>query len=218
MDIKINENTVIVFDLDDTLYNELDFLKSAYRHIAKFLKQKNWEPLYVHMFSLYRAEKNVFTYLAEKYNVEVKVLIDLYRDHEPDIQLFDDVLDVMQAIKAKKGKLGVITDGRVKTQSAKLKALNIEILFDEIIISEAIGTEKPNEANYKAIENSIAGLEYYYIADNIKKDFVSPNALGWKTIGLIDNGLNIHNNAHHYFDVAHLPQFFIQSYKDIKLH
>jgi putative hydrolase of the HAD superfamily len=218
MDIKINENTVIVFDLDDTLYNELDFLKSAYRYIAKFLEPQNWTPLYAHMFSLYRAEKNVFTYLAEKYNTEVKTLIELYRNHNPVIHLFDDVLEVMHAIKVKNGKLGIITDGRVKTQSAKLKALNIENLFDEIVISEAIGTEKPNEANYKAIENSITGSEYYYIADNIKKDFVSPNALGWKTIGLIDNGLNIHNNAHLYFDEAHLPQFFIESYKDIKLY
>lgn len=217
MDIRINENTVIVFDLDDTLYNELDFLKSAYRHIAKYLKSTNWESLYAHMFSLYRAEKNVFTYLSENYNVEVKTLIELYRNHEPDIKLFNDVLDVMHAIKTKKGKLGIITDGRVKTQSAKLKALNIENLFDKIIISEAIGTEKPNEANYKAIEKAITGLEYYYIADNIKKDFVSPNALGWKTVGLIDNGLNIHNNAHLYFDEKHLPKYFVNSYNEVKI-
>ncbi len=217
MDIKINEHTVIVFDLDDTLYNELEFLKSAYRHIAKYLETENWKPLYSTMFSLYRADENVFTFLAEKYSIEVKTLIDIYRNHIPEIKLFDGALEVMKSIKANKGNLGIITDGRVKTQSTKLKSLGITKLFDKIIISDAIGTEKPNKANFEAIENTLNVKEYYYIADNLKKDFVTPNALGWKTIGLIDNGLNIHNNTHLYSDEAHKPQFLIESYKEIQI-
>ena len=60
MDIKVNNNTVIVFDLDDTLYNELDYLKSAYQHIAQQLEPKDWKSLYVLMLSFYRCKKNVF--------------------------------------------------------------------------------------------------------------------------------------------------------------
>ncbi len=217
MDIKINENTVIVFDLDDTLYNEIDYLKSAYRFIAKDIDPSGWKRLYSRMFSLYRSDLNVFNYLSETYRIEIKSLINIYRNHYPDIKLFDGVLDILSAIKANNGKLAIITDGRVKTQSAKLKALGIDSIFDKIIISEAIGTEKPEEANYKAIENSITGSDYYYIADNLKKDFVTPNRMGWKTIGLIDCGLNIHSNSHLNVENEYYPQYFIESYKDIKI-
>ena len=34
----INSNTHIVFDLDDTLYKEIDFVKSAYVYINNYLK------------------------------------------------------------------------------------------------------------------------------------------------------------------------------------
>ena len=215
MDIKINENTVIVFDLDDTLYNEIDYLKSAYRFIAKDLDPKGWKRLYSIMFSLYRSDVNVFNYLSETYRVEIKSLINIYRNHSPEIKLFEGVLDILNAIKANNGKLAIITDGRIKTQSAKLKALGIDYFFDKIIISEAIGTEKPDIANYKSIENSIIGLDYYYIADNLKKDFVSPNRMGWKTIGLIDRGLNIHSNSHLNVEDDYYPQYFIESYKEV---
>ena len=50
MTISINKNTVIAFDLDDTLYNEIEYLKSAYRLIAKNLDSDNSIELYAFMF------------------------------------------------------------------------------------------------------------------------------------------------------------------------
>lgn len=217
MDIKINQHSVVVFDLDDTLYNEIEYLKSAYRQIAKYLETEKWKPLYSTMFSLYRSGENVFAFLANKYRVAINTLIDMYRNHIPEIKLFDGALDILKSIKSNKGRLGIITDGREKTQYAKLKSLGITNFFDKIIISEAIGTEKPNKANFEAIEKALNAKEYYYIADNLKKDFITPNDLGWKTIGRIDNGLNIHYNAHQYFDKAYIPQSFIESYKEIQI-
>ena len=217
MDIKISQDTVIVFDLDDTLYNELDYLKSAYQHIAQQLDQKDWKQLYTSMLSLYRCKENVFEVLVSKYGVEQKTLVDMYRYHLPNINLFDGILNIINNIISKNGKLGIITDGRTKTQIAKLKALGVFDLFDKIIISEDLGTEKPDEANYKAIESAIKGTEYWYIADNLKKDFVSPNRLGWKSIGLIDNGKNIHYQANQYMSEAHQPKHFILSYNELNI-
>lgn len=217
MDIKINEYSVVVFDLDDTLYNELEYLKSAYKAIAKHLELGNWKSLYSFMFSLYRCKENVFNILAKTYNVDINMLIEMYRNHSPEIQLFEGVLDILKNIKANNGKLGIITDGRVKTQLAKIKALGIDGIFDKIIISEALGTEKPNKANFKAIESVLFGSNYYYIADNYKKDFIAPNSLGWNTIGLMDNGLNIHHNAHQYFSEENRPKQYLMSYHELEI-
>lgn len=215
MDIKVDHNTVIVFDLDDTLYNELDYLKSAYKSIALFLEPNAWRQLYAKMFSLYRCKINVFEYLTNAYNTEIGLLVEMYRHHHPDIKLFDGVIEIFEAIKSKNGKIGIITDGRSNTQRAKLKSLGILNYIDSIIISEEIGSEKPSFANFKAIERSLLGNIYYYIADNLKKDFIAPNALGWKSVALLDNGKNIHFEGHKYMHTESLPQYFIFNFKEL---
>jgi putative hydrolase of the HAD superfamily len=57
---------------------------------------------------------------------------------------------------------------------------------------------------------------YIYIADNPNKDFVTPNKLGWSSICVLDRGQNIHVQN---FDLPKdfLPQFFINSFQEIKL-
>ncbi|WP_299128710.1 HAD family hydrolase [uncultured Winogradskyella sp.] len=217
MDIKVNKNTVIVFDLDDTLYNELDFLKSAYQFIAKQLQPKYWEPLYASMFSLYRNKENVFEILSSKHNIEKQLLIEMYRNHVPNINLFEGALEIIEATKVKEGKIGIITDGRSKTQMAKIKSLGIEDLIGKIVISEDLGTEKPNPNNFKAIETHFPNSTYWYIADNLKKDFVAPNALSWKSVCLLDNGKNIHYQSYKYMDKEYQPKAFIQSYKEVNI-
>ena len=37
----INKNTHIVFDLDDTLYKEIDFVKSAYIYVCKYIRSRS---------------------------------------------------------------------------------------------------------------------------------------------------------------------------------
>ena len=217
MDIKVDEKTVVVFDLDDTLYNELDYLRSAYCAIAKELNPKQWENLFAQMFSMYRNKENVFQYLTATFKIDKEILISLYRNHIPSITPFQGVLPLFKAIQNKKGKLAVITDGRSKTQRAKLKALGIEDYFDKIVISEELGTEKPDKNNYLSIEQAFKDHKYCYIADNVRKDFISPNKLGWNSIGLIDNGLNIHSDSFLYFTEEHLPKTFVKSIIDIKI-
>ncbi|MBU3024404.1 HAD family hydrolase [Zobellia galactanivorans] len=215
MDIKVDEKSVIVFDLDDTLYNEIDYLRSAYSAIAMELAPKQWKKLFVQMFSMYRNKENVFEYLTTTFGVEKQMLINLYRNHQPAIVPFEGVLPLLKHIKDKGGKLGVITDGRSKTQRAKLSALAVVDYFDTIVISEELGSEKPDQKNYRAIEEAFPNHRYCYIADNIRKDFLAPNALGWDSIGLIDNGLNIHTDAFRYFTEDHLPKAFVRNIDDI---
>ncbi|MEO9890984.1 HAD family hydrolase [Aurantibacter sp.] len=217
MAIKVDENTVIVFDLDDTLYNEIDYLKSAYLAIAKKLDSDNWRELYVRMFSLYRNKENVFNFLTENYEVSKEQLINWYRNHYPNIKLFSGILNFMNAIKKNNGKIGIITDGRETTQKSKIDALGITEFIDVTVISEAIGSEKPAQQNFKRVENEFPNCTYYYIADNLKKDFVSPIKLGWHSIGLVDTGLNIHYNAANFMVNEHKPEQFIFDFNEINV-
>lgn len=217
MDIKIDNNTIVVFDLDDTLYNELDFLKSAYCEIAQDIDRDNWKLLYASLISLYRSGNDVFNFISETYGTPKEVLVQTYRKHTPQISLFEGAINIITAIKEKQGKIGVLTDGRSLTQRNKIKALGLINLLDLLVISEELGTEKPHKNNFLIFEEEFGAGNFYYIADNFKKDFVTPNTLGWETIGLIDNGKNIHFNTIKFLQNDYLPKHMILSLREISV-
>jgi len=199
MDIQVNKQTVICFDLDDTIYNELDYLRSAYREIAKSLTQDGEKLLFGKMLSIYRSGGNVIDYLTETYACDRANILQLYREHMPDIEPFEGIYDLFDAIKKSSGRLCLISDGRPTTQRNKLKAC----------------TEKPDENNFRIIEDTFPDCSYTYIADNFKKDFITPNKRNWNSIGLLDNGKNIHNNTYDYANNIYSPKNLITRINEI---
>lgn len=207
-------NKFVIFDLDDTLYAEIDFLKSAYFEIANILDTTNSELLYQRMLALYYDGKNVFEILSDEYpSYSLDLLLRLYRNHIPNINLKINASKVLIFFIAKGYKLGLLTDGRSITQRNKIKQLSIESLFSIIVISEEFGSEKPSINNYKAfmIDND---CDFCYVADNPQKDFISPNKLGWKTICLLDDGSNI-NKQNFSLPTELLPKHFISDFVEL---
>lgn len=202
----------IVFDLDDTLFYEQDFLVSAYREIAVFASENDAESVHQKMLEFYRKKQDTFAYIASKYNIPKDDLLNMYRSHVPSVSLRIGVATVLNILAENKVQMGLLTDGRTVTQNHKIDALNIRHFFDKIIISEEFGSEKPNPANYKIFEKP--GHDYVYIADNPKKDFVAPNALGWKTLMVVDDeAKRIHAIPDHLED-AYLPHHTV-SWRDV---
>ena len=204
------EDYVICFDLDDTLYKEIDYLKSAYREIATFVKHPE---AVEQMMEWYYSKVNVFEKLIEKYNLNVCVAecLKIYREHYPNISLNDGVKEYLDELKGNGAKLGLISDGRSLTQRNKIKALGLEGVFDIEIISEELGTEKPNLANYQAVMDKFPERKvFYYVADNTAKDFIAPNQLGWRTVCIKNNGRNIHSQDMS-LPKEYMPQYIISS-------
>ncbi|MFD1162296.1 MULTISPECIES: HAD family hydrolase [Hwangdonia] len=188
---------VVVFDLDDTLYNEIDYLKSAYNEISLIISKAISvlpNTIYNQMLTYFYNNDNVFESVIKKYNVPLSVseLLDVYRNHKPKLKLTKDKVEVLNELKKRGVNIGLITDGRSVQQRSKIEALKLDTWISEMLISEEFGSEKPNINNYKHFEKLFGNAKYYYIGDNIKKDFITPNKLGWTTICLKDNGQNIH--------------------------
>lgn len=192
------ENLCVVFDLDDTLYKEIDFLKSAYRVISSRLENTHIAQvaLYDHMIVLFEQNHDVLGDIQNQYGVSKSTLLDWYRTHTPKIELSPSARVLMEQLREKGVKMGLITDGRGVTQRAKIEALGLYgyIDKDDIIVSEEFGTQKPAKENYEYFILKYPNHKYVYIGDNVSKDFIAPNSLRWQTIGLKDNGYNIHQN------------------------
>lgn len=213
-------NKVVVFDLDDTLYNEIDYLKSAYSEISDKISKLiiiEKKIIYKDLLYFYYSKANPFKKIISKYSIPLDVndLLVLYRNHKPNLVLTQDRLELFRYLKHINIPIGLMTDGRSVQQRNKLEALNISSFFSEILISEEFGSEKPSLENYKHFENKFGDASYYYIGDNICKDFVTANKLNWTTICLIDNGLNIHKQDKEVPDINYFAQFRITSFKDI---
>lgn len=185
---------ILVFDLDDTLYKEVDYLRSAYQTIAATCVMPG---IYHQMLDWYATGEDVFQRLIDQKltSVTKDELLRLYRIHQPDITLSKDTKDVLERLKACPDiRLGLMTDGRALTQTHKIEALHLYdyIAPQDIIISEIFGSAKPSVANYRYFMKRYPQAEWWYIGDNTDKDFITANELGWLTICLKDNGQNIH--------------------------
>jgi putative hydrolase of the HAD superfamily len=208
------KNKFIVFDLDDTLYSEIDYLKSAYSEIASIVDSDQGDRLYLSMMRMYFDKKNVFEFISKVYpDYTIEILLKLYREHIPNIKLRQNVIEVLNLFVANDYKLGLLTDGRSKTQRNKINQLSIDSFFSKIVISEEFGTEKPCIDNFEVFMKD-GDFYFYYIADNPQKDFISPNKLGWFTVCLLDDGNNV-NKQDFLLPIEMLPKAVVSDFKEI---
>lgn len=176
----------VIFDLDDTLYSEKEYVKSGYKKIAAFLEK---EDAFEKMWNYFQEGKTAIDcYLDEIGKMDKKAeCLKIYREQMPDIKLYDGVIELMHTLVDKGIKVGIITDGRPEGQRNKLKALGLDNLVKDIIITDELGGtqfRKPNDISFRIMqcrwrmpfENMI------YIGDNLKKDFMAPKQLGMQWI------------------------------------
>lgn len=205
---------VVVFDLDDTLYKEVDYVRSGLMAVAHHFGD---DSLLALMLKARSKGMNAFEAVKEqRSDAEIDKMIEIYRNHKPQISLSRDTTLTLDYLHSKY-TLALVTDGRSVGQRNKIEALALERYFapEDIIISEEFGSDKHSAANFKTIEKNHPGAEsYFYIGDNPEKDFYQPNLLGWHTIMLEDvNHVNIHrqDNAP---SIDHIAQYAVESLSD----
>lgn len=219
MIIDSRPDLFFIFDLDDTLYPEMDYLASAYKEIAAFLEKFLGRNILQEMLEMYHAKKNVFEWLVSEYSnfiptLSLPLLLRMYREHEPDLRLANDVRNFLDSLAANGIPAGLITDGRSVSQRNKLKALGLADYFKDIIISEEFGSEKPDPRNYEYFVSKYPNASFCFVGDNLKKDFIVPHRLQWLTICIKDAGKNIHRQD---FDNCVMPRYIISSFDEIEV-
>lgn len=179
----IHDLGAVIFDLDDTLYSEKDYVRSGYRKIAEFFGSPDMAD---QMWTVFERGGKAIDEVLETYGMSNRKeeALRIYRFQKPDIRLYPGVAEMIARIRKTK-KVGVITDGRPEGQRAKLRALNVQV--DEIVVTDELGGiefRKPNEAAFRLMHQrlNMPFAKMCYIGDNIRKDFLAPQQLGMKSI------------------------------------
>jgi putative hydrolase of the HAD superfamily len=187
------KNRLLAFDLDDTLYPEKEYVMSGFKAVSHLLERdfgiREIFPGLVKTFNN-GERKYVFNVTFDRLGIEydeklIRIMVDCYRGHDPNIKPFNDVVPILHFMK-ERHTLVMVTDGYHEVQKKKVKTLEIGHFFDKIVFTDEYGGEywKPSLKVFQMVMDdfSARGNECTYVGDNINKDFFAPNKLGWLTI------------------------------------
>jgi putative hydrolase of the HAD superfamily len=175
----------VIFDLDDTLYPESDYVKSGFKEVSIYLgKILKKRPDYIfkklHEIYVEGIRGNNFNVFLDEEGVVydealILDLVNVYRRHTPQIELPKVSRELLIALHERGFKTGVITDGYLEPQIRKVKSLGLEDLVEEIIYTDVWGREfwKPHPRAFREIAKllEVETKECAYVADNPEKDF-----------------------------------------------
>ena len=202
--------TTVVFDLDDTLYDEQEYCKSGFDAVAHSLSNLidvlPPEDIFESLWQQFTAGNHTKTFDAvlDSHGIHhnqklIQKMVETYRTHSPKISLPPDSKEILQKL-SEKYTLALLTDGFLPAQQLKVQALDIEKYFKTIIYTEQLGRQywKPSPAGFEKIIRDLntKPQNSAYVADNEEKDFIAPNKLGFTTIQIIRPARTHTSTAH----------------------
>lgn len=191
---------VIVFDLDDTLYLERDYVLSGLTAVGQ------WAAVALGVSGLGQvmrdrfdagARTRIFDESLRDMGLEappatIARMLAAYRQHRPSIRLAPDAERFLGSRDPAIG-FAVITDGFLDAQRRKIRALGLYGRGVHVgICTDKWGRDcwKPNPRAFRHVEQLFgwSGGAMTYVADNPSKDFAAPRSLGWNTVQIVRPG------------------------------
>jgi putative hydrolase of the HAD superfamily len=187
-----NEITCVVFDIDDTLYLERDYVRSGFAAVGRWAEmQFGLQSLGERCWVAFQAgmRGRIFDVALSGYgDVDPELVprfVERYRSHVPIISLLPDADRALRRLSGRY-RLAALTDGPLESQRAKVRSLGLVGRLDPIVLTEELGPAagKPAHDGFRVIERRVgtAGPACCYVGDNPAKDFRAPADLGWRTI------------------------------------
>jgi putative hydrolase of the HAD superfamily len=206
---------VAAFDLDDTLYDEIDYCRSGFIAVAEFLTRVPEKPSAENIFDTLWKEftsgnhSRTFNTALDTLNIKyddklIQKLVQVYRNHKPKITLPEDSREILPELNSRY-TLALLTDGFLPVQKLKVQALGIGKYFKTTVYTEELGREfwKPSPVGFQKLMESLNcyAESMVYVADNQEKDFIGPNKLGIVSIQIV-RPLGLHNKPSNLPDSA----------------
>ena len=196
----------LVFDVDDTLYEQIVPFENAYKSLfdmdididmeqfyllsrhysdVKFEASRNGEMTIdeYHIYRIQEAAKDLGVTLTDEQALDMQ---KEYKKNQQKLQMSDITINILKLARKNNVKLGIITNGLSEHQWSKIEALGVErwIDKDNIIVSGDYSINKPDVRIFEIMQEKLQLPNdfLYYIGDSIENDIVGANNAGWKSI------------------------------------
>lgn len=216
----------IIFDIDDTLYDQIEPFEHAYKTVFGDQYQISIQELFVssrkhsdvvfkstqtgHMtmrdMYIYRIRNAFLDYKIEITEQQALDFQEHYSWQQKNITMTKTMKDILVYCKNNKIQLGIITNGPSAHQREKIKSLNLGdyIKQDYMFISGDYDFAKPDIQMFEYAEKvmQIEKKDLIYIGDAYENDVVGAKQAGWNCIWFNRRG-------HVQPDVEYKPDFIV---------
>lgn len=187
----------VLFDLDDTLYPERQFVDGGFRAVARFLAERlarSERALADRLWALHARDgrgRLFDTLLAELGNDHdadlVLACLLVYRTHRTALQPFPGVDATLAELRGAGVRTGLVSDGHAAVQRRKLAGLGtIEERLDVVVMTDELGPTcgKPSPISFRVACRilDVPPSLTTYVGNDPRKDFRGAREAGLHTI------------------------------------
>ncbi|MBO4112774.1 HAD family hydrolase [Streptococcus suis] len=195
----------LIFDVDDTLYDQIQpFERALERHIE--VARVQIEPLYLsfrryadevfeetatgkmslkdsHIYRMKHALADFGYQVSDATALAIQIDYDYFQGQIELSPVFPEIFSWCQAQGI---AMGIITNGPYRHQLRKIRTMGLVNWFEleHVLISGQVGITKPNPAIFQLMEERLgmSGEDICYLGDSFENDVVGAKAANWKAI------------------------------------
>lgn len=189
----MSRSRIWVFDVDDTLYLERDYVRSGFEAVGLYLNETRSITGFASLcWELFKKGNrfNTFNKALTALDIEptpqlVEELVHSYRHHVPAISLDSSTHQILTELKTNQ-EVAILTGGHPASQKRKVEELKLDALTNVIVYAGKYGSnwDKPHPWSWNEVERltNTHSKDLVYIGDNPKKDFSAPLELNWSAV------------------------------------
>jgi putative hydrolase of the HAD superfamily len=187
----------VLFDMDDTLYPEHEFVDGGFAAVATWLAPRLGVPadeLRARLWTLHGRDGRgrLFDTLLEEHAAGpdpdlVRACLLLYRTHTPRLRPFRGVPALLESLQAGGVRLGIVSDGTPAVQHRKLAGLGgIAGRFEVVVMTGELGPDaaKPSPIPFRVACRllDLVPADVVYVGNDPRKDFAGARDAGLATV------------------------------------
>ncbi len=199
-------NKAVFFDLDDTIYDQLQPFNDAVKSLGEFPEDLVYEDIFKRsrqfsdiLWNQYcnreitleelRVNRLILAFNEFGHELSSQQALQIqecYENRQGHIQVFDGFFEAFHNLSENGYTIGLITNGPVEHQWKKIKSLELDQYIPEelIFVSDAVGIAKPDPSIFIHVNSSLKVKpgDCYYVGDSWRNDVVPPIKAGWNSI------------------------------------
>lgn len=172
----------ILFDLDNTLFDVKQYMTGAFADVAAHLEAEygvNGEQVHADLMELWRTETSMYPHLFDdivadrSINADIEQIVAVFNDHEPALEPYEGVPEVLNNLQQTGHTLGIVTDGTARRQRRKLDELGLRSAFETVVLTAELNESKPSPLPFEEAARRLnrPGDRCVYVGDNPQVDF-----------------------------------------------